>query len=396
MQPTLTDRSRNETSLPAVLCVDDDVNILDGFRRLLRNKYRLDTAASPHEGLEAVSSSGPFGVILSDFQMHGMNGIEFLSRVRSIAPDSVRIMLTGQGDFSTAMGAVNQGNIFRFLVKPCLPLILEKVLDAGFEQHRLIIAEKQLTQETLLGCVKAMVEVLSIVQPEAFSRSNRARRYLKQIAEGMGITVTWQLEAAAMLSQIGWITLSPDLLAKAAAHQPLSEEEQGRFDLQASAAARILEKIPRLDQVAKIIERQQLPFKDPADEPLPIESDPVETGALLLKAAIDFDSLRHSGLRDRNVLERMRASGTYRRDILDAVTAIERTEAQDEIRTLPFGGLRPGMILEDELHNNDGALLLGAGQEIPASFLERLKNYSYGLTPDHVCKVRIRPAAGLP
>ncbi len=109
---------RTGSPLPAVLCVDDDAFILDGFRRQLRNKFNVYTAEGPREGLETVSKNGPFTVIVSDFQMPGMNGIEFLTRVRALAPDSVRVMLTGQADFATAIAAVNQGNIFRFLVKP--------------------------------------------------------------------------------------------------------------------------------------------------------------------------------------------------------------------------------------------------------------------------------------
>jgi len=381
---------RTGSPLPAVLCVDDDAFILDGFRRQLRNKFNVYTAEGPREGLETVSKNGPFTVIVSDFQMPGMNGIEFLTRVRALAPDSVRVMLTGQADFATAIAAVNQGNIFRFLVKPCAPLVFEKVLQAGLEQHRLLIAERQLTEETLLGCVQALVEVLSIVQPEAFSQSNRVRRYVRQIADGMGITIGWQIEAAAMLSQIGWITLSPHLLAKASASETLSGEDAREFQKHASAAARILEKIPRLDQVAKIIERQQKPI---AGATLFESGDPVAVGSVLLKAAIDFDCLRSSGLSHDKVWQEMRRSNnSYLPRVLEAIGAIEKTEAQDEIRIVPLSGLRAGMIMEEELKSLNGMLLLGKGLEVPSSFVQRLGNYSYGLAPDFRCRVRIRPA----
>ncbi len=234
------------------------------------------------------------------------------------------------------------------------------------------------------------MEVLSIVQPEAFSQSNRVRRYVRQIADGMGITIGWQIEAAAMLSQIGWITLSPHLLAKASASETLSGEDAREFQKHASAAARILEKIPRLDQVAKIIERQQKPI---AGATLFESGDPVAVGSVLLKAAIDFDCLRSSGLSHDKVWQEMRRSNnSYLPRVLEAIGAIEKTEAQDEIRIVPLSGLRAGMIMEEELKSLNGMLLLGKGLEVPSSFVQRLGNYSYGLAPDFRCRVRIRPA----
>ncbi len=377
--------------LPSILCVDDDPDTLEVLRRQLHKKFQVYTAAGPVEGLQAVTGKGGFGVIVCDFQMPGMNGIEFLTKVRTLAPDSVRIMLTGQTDFSTAMAAVNQGNIFRFLVKPCMPFVLEKILEAGMEQHRLLTAERQLTEETLLGCVQALVDVLSIVQPEAFSRSNRVRRYLKQIAAGMAMPLPWQVDAAAMLSQIGWITLAPEIVSKAAAGEAFTESEQAAFQKHAPAAARLLEKIPRLDRVAKIIEGQHGSLNERPDKSVLDGSDPIAAGALMLQAAMDFDLLRHGGMRDEDVLRHMRrTTGHYLPRILDALAAIEKTEATDDIQFVPLHGLRTGMILEAEIRGKNGVLLLGRGQEVPTSFLQRLGNYSYGLGPEHMCKVRIR------
>src|SRR5450755_4488939 len=155
-----------EAGQPAILCVDDDPCILDGFRRQLRKKFQIRTALGGAEGLEAMRNEGPFGVVVSDLQMPGMDGIEFLTQVRALSPSTIRVMLTGRADISTAMAAVNQGNIFRFLVKPCPPTIIEKVLEAALDQHKLLVSEQLVMRETLLGCVQVLMEVLSIVQPE--------------------------------------------------------------------------------------------------------------------------------------------------------------------------------------------------------------------------------------
>ena len=190
-----------------ILCVDDDPNILASFERQFRKRFTIETATGAEKGLEVIAQKGPFAVVVSDLHMPGMDGIEFLNRVRSQWPQTIRIMLTGQADLSTAIAAVNQGNIFRFLVKPCTTTILGLVIEAALEQHRLQMAERQLTEQTLLGCVNVLVDILGIVQPDAFSRAVRLRRYVQHLAGAIGGATTWEFEAAAMLSQIGWITL---------------------------------------------------------------------------------------------------------------------------------------------------------------------------------------------
>ena len=102
-----------------VLCVDDDSNILLGYQRALRKQFQIEVALGGAEGLAAVRNRGPYAVIVADMRMPDMNGVELLAQVREIAPDTVRMMLTGNADQQTALVAVNQGHIFRFMTKPC-------------------------------------------------------------------------------------------------------------------------------------------------------------------------------------------------------------------------------------------------------------------------------------
>ncbi|MET0089017.1 MAG: response regulator [Candidatus Thiodiazotropha sp.] len=101
-----------------VLMVDDDRNLLDSFRRQFHKRLNIETATSGADGVQAVRDGGPFGLVVSDMMMPNMNGIEFLSRIRAIAPNTVRIMLTGNANLDVAINAVNDGNIYRFLNKP--------------------------------------------------------------------------------------------------------------------------------------------------------------------------------------------------------------------------------------------------------------------------------------
>ena len=153
-----------------ILFVDDEPGVLEGFRRLLHKEFLLDTAGSGREGLAAIASAGddPYAVIVSDMRMPGMDGVQFLSRVRITSGDSVRIALTGYADIQAASNAVNEGAIFRFLTKPCEKEVLAKALTAALIQHRLVIAEKGLLEKTLRGSVKVLTDVLSLVNPAGF------------------------------------------------------------------------------------------------------------------------------------------------------------------------------------------------------------------------------------
>src|SRR5581483_749570 len=140
-------------------CVDDEPAVLEGLMLHLRRRFAVCTAPSGAAGSEAVRGKGPFACVMSDMRMPGMSGAEFLKQVRYLAPDTVRVLLTGQADMSAAVSAVNEGQIFRFLTKPCPPPSLLGALEAAVGQHALITAERELLEQTLRGTVKMLGDV---------------------------------------------------------------------------------------------------------------------------------------------------------------------------------------------------------------------------------------------
>ncbi len=116
-----------------VLFVDDDMNILASFRRRLGRRFDIATVPGGEQGLEVLEKDGPVAVVISDQRMPGMDGIQFLTEVKKRAPDTVRIMLTGNTDLTTAIKAVNEGSIFRFFTKPCPPEEMASAIEAGLK-----------------------------------------------------------------------------------------------------------------------------------------------------------------------------------------------------------------------------------------------------------------------
>jgi len=161
-----------------ILLVDDEPNVLLGYERILRNEFKTHSAVGGADALNSIRKRGPYAVVLSDMRMPDMDGIQFLAEVKSLAPDTTRIILSGYADVKTALSAVNEGNVFRFLTKPCSKEVLASTLTAGIAQYRLIMSEKELLEKTLMGCLTVLTEVLSIASPTAFSRAIRLRRYM--------------------------------------------------------------------------------------------------------------------------------------------------------------------------------------------------------------------------
>src|SRR5688572_31390183 len=209
-----------------ILLVDDDPNILAAIQRQFRKEYVIETALGPQQGLTALESGDDYAVIVADMNMPHMNGVEFLVQAKIRAPDIVRLMLTGNADQHTAAEAVNQGNVFRFLSKPCTSEMLGLALDAALHQHQLIVAEKELLEKTLNGSVKVLTEILSMIDPQSFGRTQTLQECVQRMAKAMSIDKTWQLEAAAMLSHIGYVTVPPDVLGKVRLGQKLTPDEQ--------------------------------------------------------------------------------------------------------------------------------------------------------------------------
>lgn len=150
-----------------VLLVDDDAMVLAGLRRQLRNQFSIDTALSGEEALQRLRENGPYAVIVSDFMMPGMNGVEFLSRVKESNPETIRMMLTGTADMPTAIKAVNEGNIFQFHPKPCPAETLSKAIESGLTHYTKTIADQRQLRK-----VKVSLAQASLVQQKMLPKTD--------------------------------------------------------------------------------------------------------------------------------------------------------------------------------------------------------------------------------
>ena len=189
-----------------ILMVDDEPNVLSGYKRSFGRKYDLVTANSGKEALEILRSEKQIEVIVTDMRMPEMNGLEFLTNAKKLRPKSVYAMLTGNADQQTAINAINQGDIYRFLNKPCDSEVLEHTINACKTQYDLIHAEKKLLNDTLTGSIKLFIEALVISDPEITSIFKSVRENTRQIMDGLEIN-DWRIHLAGSIFMIGSCTV---------------------------------------------------------------------------------------------------------------------------------------------------------------------------------------------
>ena len=207
--------------LDRILFVDDDPKILESFRRMFGRDHDLAFATSGAEALRLLAAEGPFALVVSDIKMPGMDGIEFLTHVKDAHPDTVRMILTGYADQQNAIDAVNEGYIFRFLVKPCTKGVLEKALAAGLEQHRLIQAGKEFyglkrLKQAMKGILLGLTTLVEARDPYTAGHQRRVADLSRRIGERLGLDaeIVNGLYMAAMVHDIGKVYVPAEFLNK--------------------------------------------------------------------------------------------------------------------------------------------------------------------------------------
>jgi len=376
----------NEPTKAHILCVDDEPRVVEGLVLHLRRDYHVHIATSGEEALQKLKEIRKMAVIVSDMRMPGMDGATLLKRVMRNYPTITRLLLTGEPGRDAAVSAVNEGQIFRFLTKPCPTEQLKAAIDAAVIQHRLMNAERELLQETLIGCIQALVDVLAITNPVAFGRASRIKRIAMEFATSLGCEGYWQLEAATMLSQLGYLSLPVELVEKLYYGERLTPEEQTLADAVPEVAEKLLGHIPRLEPVVQILTAANY-----SDQRLRALGDgTIGLGGRILAMVLEYDLLVTQGKTSDVAMQAVRSKvARYSEVLLDKFAqycGLGLTSGEE--REIPLHMVEPGMTIVNDLRTPLGTLLVPRGFEVSEAFLRRLHNFGASILAEKV-QVRI-------
>lgn len=213
-----------------ILFVDDEILLLKSVQRQFRREFDISVAESGAKGLALIAEQGPFAVVVSDYNMPGMDGVQFLNAVYRSQPQTVLVMLTGRADLELAIEALNNTHISRFLNKPCPKQILQDTLADCSEQYRLRMSE-QLLQARLqhanqeLNLLNNQLEELVTEKTRALQLQYRHVANLAQMTHSQTV-ISALIAAVTELTRIESMSLwlSPQLNHRFTCHHPESLE----------------------------------------------------------------------------------------------------------------------------------------------------------------------------
>ena len=319
-----------------LLVVDDEAPILHALQRTFEAAgYEVTACADPVEALERLREK-PFQVLSADYMMPGMTGAEFLSQAKGLQPETIRILLTAAHDFSAAVDAINNGEIFRILAKPWNRVELLGTVRQAFDTYALREKNRQLTaivqsqnselaalnkglealvDERTTNLLDGMVAVLDYRDTETQWHSRRVSRFTRRIAEQLGVADPHHLrtiEVGALLHDIGKIGVRDAVLLKPG---PLDTDEWIEMREHPHLGWALLQRIEFLRDASIIVLQHQERF-DGKGYPAGLAGEKIVLGARLFAVADTYDAItsdrpyRKAQSHDAALLEMQRVSGT--------------------------------------------------------------------------------------
>jgi putative nucleotidyltransferase with HDIG domain len=425
---------QNDLSQLKVLLVDDEENILRAITRLLMDEeFAILTASSGEEGIAVLKSTADVGLILSDQRMPGMSGAEFLEQARQVAPNAVRMVLTGYADVSAAVDAINKGGACRYLAKPWNDEMLVQSVREGVQLYRLAEENRRLNElvikqnaelqewntnlrgrvleqtakirqqneelqqltaeatQNYQNSILAFSGLIGLLDPLARHHSRNVTALAEGVARELGLLAAEveTVRIAALLHDIGEIGMDPAILRHS--KEGMTDEQLAEYRQHPVRGQAVVDMVEGLRPAGVLIRHHHERF-DGTGFPDELAGAAIPLGARIIAMA-DFIDSTIARLEARGAVEKALAlAGERLGTVLDQqlfplftkqvqlhyqVLADREQMVEKELQPKD---LRVGMVLAREVTSGTGLLLLGKGVTLDEGRIESLKRY-YRLDP---------------
>lgn len=405
-----------------LLLIDDEVEILNALKRVLRKDYDVSAFNEPDGAIQALKDE-EFAIIISDMKMPIMDGATFLTNAKEISPDSVRILLTGYSDMDSTARAINEANIFSYASKPWNNEDLKKLLENATEHYLLKKENKELTTKLTLVNRKlkefnANLELKVKQRSKALAQSNtklkssihkhrsmfqqildmvsliiedrtkdkkghnkRVALHCKLLAEHLGWDRTRIINTyiAALVHDVGMVALPDELLELP--ELELNQQQLRDYRAHAEAGADIIQQLPQLELISNMVRHQYMNMPTPERE-----AKECPTESRLIRVVADYDAYL-LGLKTGHNLTPEEAINSlkenvgylYDGDLLESyqelLVKLPSMKLSELDYCLTTAQLEPGMSISEDIINKNGSVLLATDAILSENIIEKLKQY---------------------
>jgi response regulator RpfG family c-di-GMP phosphodiesterase len=395
--------------LKRILIVDDEQVVLTALKKTLELEgYEVSAVEDPLQAIHLVHEM-PFSVVLSDQQMPGLSGLEFLAMVKEVQPNATRILITAVLSLNTVIEAINRGEVYRFIVKPWLrEELLMSIRNAALRyellyrngalhaqttamneqlaaqlgqldaRHRELQQLHQTLQKNLERSVELCAKTMETFYPLLGLRARRVFAICQAMADTLKLPDDQRrvLEICSRLYDVGLVGAQRELIRKwQETPELLTPEERAVIELHPALGQELVAFVADLEAVGTTIRAHHERY-DGSGYPDKLGGDDIPWLARLLAVAVAYGDYPSDG---EAALEYVKTRSGAEFDP-DAVRALIRCLPQAAVprsqRTILLSELQPGMVVAQGIYSAFGILLIPEGQPLAALHIDLLKNHN--------------------
>lgn len=357
-----------------ILIVDDMPENLQLLARMLKDKdYKVRALPSGALALKSIEIHPP-DLILLDIVMPQMDGFEVCRRLKDIKGGAKIPVIFISASTNTEeiikgfeMGAVD------YITKPFNSL---EVYQRIKTQLRLRNNERELEallSGTLMGSIKAILEVMAFIDPDLYSKSNRLGRLMKKIVEQMALDDAWMYETAALMSNIGDVLNSGTIIKEHTEELDQLKIDASTMEKNRRAAVDVIENIPRMSGVAHIIEGAK---DDETQTEAFVHYTNENKGIVLLKIIEAYDALNDAETSMSEIKRILDGDFSAYPEIVQLLLEIVREESDREAMAMKLHELISGYITVEDIKSSSGVKLVGKGTLLTSNLIKVIKRYA--------------------
>lgn len=392
---------KEETKKYRLVFIDDELNILSSIKRTLRKEgYEIFTTDDPEQVFKWVQED-EIATVVSDQRMPKMEGVDVLEKVRTLSPDTTRIMLTGYSDIQAATKAINKSNVFRFLAKPWEDSELKEAVKQGVNQYHILAENKRLqvlttkqneelrglndnleqkveerTREVLelnkklklgfLGSIQIVDKLAQIHSSAIGAHAKRVTKLVIPIAKKLGVESKdlFEIQVAALLHDVGKVGVPTEILEKNL--DKLNQDEKNALRRHVGHGESLVSEIPGLAIAPKVI-RHHHEYFNGKGYPDRLSGEEIPLGSRLIAVVDAYDKILNSGesFGSENVTRAIEFISENESILFDPkiVNALKEhlEKTDDHEMEVGLDELLPGMQLSRNVKSSDDKNIAGKG-----------------------------------